>query len=265
MSGTENTPKRQTHAWLLSSPDPEKTRAAALEKAAAMLCTAPGKRPCGGCPHCRKLRSGIHPDVSFVLRGVDDKGRQRREIRVDQIRNIIADAAILPNEAAAKVYIIPEADTMNGAAQNALLKMLEEPPEWVRLILCARRAEALLPTVRSRCVEQFYPGAAPEETEFRAEAQEYLRLLALQDRPGLVALCRSLDDRDTASCGQFVRQLRHCAGELLCLRETVPGLDRRVLPRLLAELDLLESYLRVNVSAKHILGRLSLPLPEQDG
>ena len=65
----------------------------------------------------------------------DDKGRPKREIMVDQVRAMAADASILPNEAERKVYVIHEAELMNESAQNAALKLLEEPPAWVVFIL----------------------------------------------------------------------------------------------------------------------------------
>ena len=86
---------------------------------------------------------GIHPDVALVERAADKSGKLRREITVDQIRALAVDAAVLPNEADGKVYIFPEADTMNIAAQNAFLKLLEEPPKGVMFLLCAESREKL--------------------------------------------------------------------------------------------------------------------------
>ena len=119
---------RVSHAYIVASMSEETRREAALRVAAAMLCESGGDRPCGECRHCRKVFSGIHPDVVNIAPGVDDKGRKRREILVDQVRFVSADAQVMPNEAGVKVYVIHDADLMNPAAQNALLKLLEEPP-----------------------------------------------------------------------------------------------------------------------------------------
>ena len=83
----------------------------------------------------------------------DSKGNLKRDITVDQIREISADAYILPNEADRKVYIINEAEKMNLSAQNASLKLLEEPPNGAVLLLCTDNPSALLPTVRSEAVK----------------------------------------------------------------------------------------------------------------
>ena len=93
---------------------------------------------------CYLARDGA--DVALVERAADKSGKLRREITVDQIRALAVDAAVLPNEADGKVYIFPEADTMNIAAQNAFLKLLEEPPRGVMFLLCAESREKLLET-----------------------------------------------------------------------------------------------------------------------
>lgn len=258
MSSSNQTAPRQTHAWLLVCPDPERLREEARNLTAAMLCVGEGKRPCGVCAHCRKVLSGTHPDVLVLSRPVDDKGQKKREIQVDQIRALSAEAVVLPNEAGAKVYVVEEAEAMNTAAQNALLKLLEEPPAWVRLILCAARGEALLPTIRSRCVERRVVGEAPVSEAYQPEALAYLRLVAARDRAGLLAFCRGLEDLDNVACTQFVRQVRGRVEEMLCLRETEPELPRATLPGVLEAMEQAERWLRLNVGVKHVLGVLAL-------
>ena len=114
----------------------------ALYLAAAVLCESKD-RPCGSCKHCRKVFAGIHPDVTVLF-------PKEKSIKVDEIRSLRKEAFIKPNEAASRVFVIQSADTMNDEAQNALLKLLEEPPETVGLILTASSRSRLLPTVRSR-------------------------------------------------------------------------------------------------------------------
>ena len=122
--------EKMMHSYIISG-DGDAARSRAREMAAAALCESSGAKPCRACRHCRKVFQGafpgIHPDVALVERAADKSGKLRREITVDQIRALAVDAAVLPNEADGKVYIFPEADTMNIAAQNAFLKLLEEP------------------------------------------------------------------------------------------------------------------------------------------
>ena len=120
--------EKMMHSYIISG-DGDAARSRAREMAAAALCESSGAKPCRACRHCRKVFQGafpgIHPDVALIERAADKSGKLRREITVDQIRALAVDAAVLPNEADGKVYIFPEADTMNIAAQNAFLKLLE--------------------------------------------------------------------------------------------------------------------------------------------
>ncbi len=125
--------------------------------AAAMICEGDGKKPCGKCAHCEKAARNIHPDIILI-----DLIDQKREIIVEQIRTLREDAVIMPNEAAKKVYIIT--NTMNIASQNALLKVLEEPPGGASFILCAQSPAELLPTVSSRCISVSVETLIPSET-----------------------------------------------------------------------------------------------------
>ena len=116
--------------------------------AAAAVCSGSGARPCMACAHCGKASRGVHPDV-FTLEKLPDK----REIVVDQIRELKKDVIVIPCEARKKAYIISDADLMNTSAQNAFLQVLEEPPSHAVFILKTDNPAQLLPTVRSRCVE----------------------------------------------------------------------------------------------------------------
>ena len=117
--------------------------------AMAAVCTGPeSARPCKRCAHCDKASRRIHPDISVV-----DKPADKREIVVEQIRSLKRDVIIVPNEAAKKAYIVNNAELMNRSAQNAFLQILEEPPTHAVFILRTDNPAALLPTVRSRCVE----------------------------------------------------------------------------------------------------------------
>jgi len=105
----------------------------------------PGALPCEECPHCYKSRENIHPDLRII-----EGGAGARSFHIDAIRALRQDAGILPNEARCKVYVLHNAQSMTVEAQNALLKLLEEPPDYVCIILTASARKKLLPTVVSR-------------------------------------------------------------------------------------------------------------------
>lgn len=151
---------RLSHGYLISGPEGSGKRTLARLLAAAMECTGPNA-PCLACAACRKVLSGNHPDVITV----DEP--EKKQVPVDAIRKARADAFVRPNEGRRKVFLIPRAQDMGPAAQNALLKILEEPPSYGAFLLLAGAPEALLPTIRSRCVEL---RMAPLETDvLRAE------------------------------------------------------------------------------------------------
>ena len=137
---------RMSHFYLLSGPRGSGKHTLADLIAAAMLCQEP-EGPCGVCPHCRKVRSGSHPDYITI----DDP--TKKTVPVDLIREARADIFVRPNEGARKIYLFPRAQDMGIPGQNALLKVLEEPPPYGVFLLLTDNPEKLLPTVRSRCVE----------------------------------------------------------------------------------------------------------------
>lgn len=250
---------RLSHAYIVAAPSMAEAMRSARRIAAAAVCTGPAPRPCGQCPACRKVQEDIHPDVITVRRLPDDKGRPKREITVDQIRALSADAVVLPNEAARKVYLIEDADRMNLNAQNAALKLLEEPPAGVHFVLCAINPMQLLPTVRSRCAELLVNGE-PEAAEGAeaALAAEFLQLVARGDRAELNRWCCANDGLDLRGAAAFVESAVDQAADMLCGRRPDLGLRPAQLLRLTALLDRCAEYLRVNVNVKLLFGLLAV-------
>ena len=249
-----------SHAYLLLA-QPEPGYAAARRLAQTMLCEAadPAQRPCGVCRHCRKAEKGIHPDILTVARQTDEKGKPRREIYVDQVRGIVADAVVLPNEAEHKVYILRDADAMNPAAQNALLKLLEEPPRFVSIVLIAAAPRALLETVRSRCVTLHVGGEDVQPPpEARALAEQFLDDAAAGAKVSLLSFANANADRSNAEMTDFVAAARLLLTDMLCGRLPDLRMSRARMLRLAALLRTAEDYLRCNVSTKHVLGLLAV-------
>lgn len=133
-----------SHFYLISGPKGSGKHTLAKLLAEAILCQG-SRKPCGSCAHCRKMRSGNHPD--FIT--VEDPEHKNVAVRI--VRQIREDMFIRPNEADHKIYLFPQELGLEG--QNALLKILEEPPEYGVFLLLTDNPDKLLPTVRSRCTE----------------------------------------------------------------------------------------------------------------
>jgi len=114
---------------------------------------------CGVCSACARIERGVHPDVAFVEPG--DTG----SIKIDQVRDVVERAGFRPFEGRRRVVVFDEADALMAPAQNALLKTLEEPPSSSVFVLVTARPDALLPTVRSRCIRLWFAEAAADEVD----------------------------------------------------------------------------------------------------
>jgi len=131
--------------------------------AMAVQCEAPEDGPCMECRSCRMALSGNHPDIIYITH------EKPGSIGVDEVRKqLVEDVDIRPYCSKKKIYIVPDASRMTVQAQNALLKTLEQPPEYCVILLLSDNDDALLPTVRSRCVK-ISTGLLSDE-----EIQEYL-------------------------------------------------------------------------------------------
>jgi DNA polymerase-3 subunit delta' len=135
---------------ILSGPSGVGKRLVAISTAQVLNCSVPRVGPagvdaCGACAACARIAKGIHPDVLFLEPG------ESGSIKIDQVREIIDRAGYRPFEGRRRVVILDDADALVPAAQNALLKILEEPPPSSIFLLITSRPDMLLPTVRSRC------------------------------------------------------------------------------------------------------------------
>ena len=156
-----------SHAVILSG---EGDRAAAARYLAAAYVCRESERPCLRCAACRKVLEDIHPDVRWIA------DTERRELPVETLRELRRDVYIRPNEGERKVYIFSDCGQLNERDQNVLLKIVEEGPAYAAFLFCAETAAALLPTVRSRCVE--WKVAGQPETPEMEQARGLCRVLA---------------------------------------------------------------------------------------
>lgn len=131
-----------SHAYLFVGPSGVGKKTAARALACALVCDDHG---CGGCPACRRVQRGFHPDV----RELAPEGASG--YLVEQVRDVVTDVYLSSHEGGPKIYIIDRAETLNAAAANAFLKTLEEPPDGVVMILLATDPDAVIDTIASRC------------------------------------------------------------------------------------------------------------------
>ena len=202
---------RLAHALLFTGPAGIGKALAAHVFAAQIFCAAKSTPPCGQCPACRQVAAGTHSDLVVVA-----PAPGKKEIGIDAIRQLKHAVQLRAVSAPLKVAIIDDADRLSVAAQNALLKTLEEPPPRSVIILVTASLGALLPTVRSRC----------QRILFQPLDQDAVAA-ALQHRAGLdPAQARTLAGRAEGSPGRALR-----------LRELLDSDERDVWEHILAELD----------------------------
>jgi len=146
------------HAYLFISPDAKIRRDTAVKAAKSVLCDNCSENavPCGKCPNCVKMDAGTHPDCFFI-------GADGEKTGVDDVRKIENEAYLATNEASRKVFVLENADKYSVQSQNALLKIIEEPPKNVIFILTASSKNSLLPTVRSRVCALYCKARTLEE------------------------------------------------------------------------------------------------------
>jgi len=247
-----------SHACIVTSPSAEECRRNAVLVAAKMLCSEGRAEPCRVCRNCRKVFAGIHPDVIEIKRELNSKGNERSEIVVSQIRDIIAEAFVRPNEAERKVFVIWEAETMNNQSQNTLLKVLEEPPHYVSFILCTTNPAMLLDTVRSRC-EELRVGAENEEEsdEAKQEAAALIKAVAAGDRAELLTLC-TMQGTDQKAAQETIGAALSLIADELCFRGNLNYIPRSELMGLYELFSKMKRYLNANVNFKSVYGMLSV-------
>ncbi len=209
--------------------------------AAALLCSAPPSAvPCGRCSSCRKLEQEIHPDVTLI-----DSGDA--EIKVDTARTIRSDASVLPNESKRRVFLIRHAQNMNAIAQNALLKVLEEPPSYAFFILMTENAGAILPTILSRCTQfALAPLPTAELTallhEQYPDRAEHEITSAAASAQGIAGAAAELLSGEMGEAAEWAAPFLHALAtrdELTLLRaaSSCAGLSRRQFSHVLAALS----------------------------
>ena len=238
--------------------------------AAAMECTADRGQPCGVCPACRKVGQDIHPDV-ITVRDPDHKN-----IAVDVVRSIRADAYIRPNEGRRKVYLFPDCALLTEQDQNVLLKIVEEGPPYAAFLFCAENPSQVLQTLRSRCVEVKLRPGSEEDGEPSEAAEALCRAIGSRRRGAVAELAVRLEkkklDREALSAMLERSRASFAAALLLLYGQQPGGMDREIAPflaknltktQIMSTIELLQKYhgeCAYNVGPGHVLGALAAEL-----
>lgn len=258
------------HATIVWGGSESDRNADAYLMAQAAVCSGDGEKPCFRCAHCAKSSRRSHPDIIIVDRPAD-----ARAIQVEQSRALKEDAFVLPNEAAVKVYIIHHADAMNEQAQNAILKLLEEPPESSRFILVAENPARLLPTVRSRCAERMSGHRSSLKTadvsdQANETAQAFFEALA-EGGLKMCAFSFVLDKLDKTGFIEFIAAARALLEEKLRAAArhdgsvaSVDGLTPAYLIKAVDVLARAKEYFDTNVGLVHIAGMICSELTDRN-
>ncbi|KJV27993.1 DNA polymerase III subunit delta' [Aquitalea magnusonii] len=171
---------RLPNAWLFIGPAGTGKLEFALHLAQSLLCEQlqADHQPCGQCEACRWFAHGTHPDFRRLSPQTDDEeegkeakpGRKLPLIKIEAVREVIEFAHLTAHRAGRRIIVVEPAENLNPAAANALLKILEEPPQDVLFLLVAQAAQRLLPTIRSRCRQ--FPLSAPTPAQALAWLQQ---------------------------------------------------------------------------------------------
>lgn len=244
--------------------------AAARYTAAAMECTGEGALPCGVCPACRKVLEEIHPDVITV------RDEQHKNIGVDVVREIRADAYIRPNEGQRKVYLFPDCALLTEQDQNVLLKIVEEGPPYAAFLFCAENSAVVLQTLRSRCVELKLHPAAETAGEVSEAGEALCEAIGKRKHGAVAELAARLEKKRTTReelSALLERSRAAFASALLVLyggqpeendREIAPYLAKNLTKnQIMRTIELLQKYhgeCAYNVGPGHVLGALAAEL-----
>lgn len=136
-----------SHAYILNGEKGVGKKTLASVVAKSLQCESGQPDPCGKCKSCLQAETGNQPDIIWITH------EKPNVISVDEIREqIVNDIGIKPYSSRYKIYIVPDAQLMNPQAQNAILKTLEEPPEYGIIMLLTSNVDKFLPTILSRCI-----------------------------------------------------------------------------------------------------------------
>lgn len=236
---------RVPQTYLVLGDDLAKAEVFARALGRALLCEGE-QPPCGKCRGCTLAQ---HPDFIEPL---------GEKVKIDDLRDLVRDAHILPNEGARKVYLLPDAGRIEERTQNALLAVLETPPKHVCFVLTARQASDLLPTVVSRCSQIRCNGTAPSGL-FPEQTEPILRALLTRDELTIYRAVSALEGFKRPELAPILEALR-----TLLRDHTIPAQELSY-SELIALADALrkaEGGIRRNLGVSTILAALAVRMTQ---
>lgn len=225
---------RTAHFYLITGPEGAGKRTLAKLLSAALMCDGESV-PCLGCNACRKVMAGTHPDITEVV------DPEHKTVPVKMVREIRDQMFVRPNEGKHRICIFPQEMGIEG--QNALLKVLEEPPSYGAFLLLTENPEKLLPTVRSRCVELKLT-ALDEKTMTHALLQQFPKAQSQNIAAAVAAsggyLGQAIDilegnERFTEQTAQFAESF--AARDAMGLLKLTVGMEKWKRDQLIPELE----------------------------
>jgi DNA polymerase III subunit delta' len=172
---------RISHAYLFTGSRGAGKEEMARTLAKALNCLKKEHDSCDRCDSCRRIETGVHPDIYWVR----PESKSRR-ITVDQIREFERAVNLKPTIARVKVGVVVDADCMGEEASNAFLKTLEEPPAQTVILLLTTQPQRLLPTIMSRCLRILFGAMERVESPYRTKLVPLLSKFSTNDQRGIV-------------------------------------------------------------------------------
>ncbi len=255
---------RVSHAYIICGEKGSGKKLLAKSFAASLLCEESGDSACGKCKSCKQVESGNHPDLRYVTH------EKPNLIAVDEIRDELNDDILIkPYSSKYKIYIIDEAEKMNRQAQNAMLKTIEEPPEYAVIMLLANNEYSLLQTILSRCITlNVAPVDDKKIVDFlktRYGVSEYMAGIAAGFSDGNVgrAISYATSDEFTTEKNECIKLVKGLdekdAGEVYSAVKQMSGKGFKDSDRILSKLSLIKMWykdvlvVRLTGSTEHVI------------